>query len=727
MRTTWDTPARRGLGLLAAALVILVGVLALGVVAPPLVGKSLHSGDIYPGVQVLGVDVGSQTVDQATTTLGVKLVAYERTPITLAVGDKTLTMQAGQLGFHPQAADLAQLAYSNGRDQGAIGFISRTISGKVLGSVGVPDSALVDQQAVDSAVAQIATESDRQPVDASLTLNPQIELKPSAAGQSLDQAAARQAIAAYLVAMRTEPLSLPTRTLQPKVTTAQLQPIQSQAAAIVQRAMTLTDGSQTWAVPKGVLQGALVLKTGPYALDVQSSAFSPLVAQVAGQVNRQPTDASLAIAGGKVTLTPDVPGQAVDQPATVASIRNRILAGSSSASLIVNPVQAKLRATDLQATANDTNAAIAKGLVVSVSGDGAAVPFSYTLTASELGGLLQISQATDGSYAVGVKNDQIASLVSRLNGQYQYPGLTARPVTWSNGRVSIRNRTVSAVVIDQPKAVATIAANWRKGQVTLPTTTGQMTIDQSFVNRLNADLKGIIQQRSISFAGSISQRAHNISLALSRLNGTLIAPGETFSFNTAVGPTTLANGYQWGFGYTTGANGQSTVVPSEGGGICEVATTVFQPVFWAGYEIEQRNWHMFPMPHYAMPGYIGLDATVDPPYVDLQFKNTTDHYLMLDTGTRGSSTYVALVTTKPDWKVSVTPEQLSDRKPALTNVVRSTSPAFRTGQTIYVETAQEGFTSRITRTVTTPDGKVRTLNLKSVYQPSALSIVTGTG
>ncbi len=727
MRTTWDLPSRRGLGILGIALLIVAVVLALIAVGAPIAEKAVHTDSIYPGVQVAGVDVGSQTVDQATTTIAGKLGAYQRTPVTLTVGDKTITMSAGQLGFNPQAADLAKAAYESGRDQGAIGYISRSISGKLLGAISVPDSALVDQRALDAAVTQIAAKANRQPVDASLTLNPKIELKQSATGQSLDQAGAKQAIESFLVSMKTGQLALPTQTLQPKVTTAQLQPVQQQAEAIVQRGLTISDGSQTWTVPKSVLQGALVLKTNPYALDVQTSDFSPLVAQAAVQVNRQPTDAVLEFSGDNFVLTPDQSGAVVDQAATLAAIHGGILAGASSAKLVVNTIPAKVKTADLQPAANDAQAIIAKGLVVSISGGVGVVPFSYTLTPQELGGLLQLTQASNGTYSIGLQNDQVASLVSRLAAQYQYPDLTARPINWSNGKVTIRESTIPAVVIDQQKAVAAILAGFQSGQVTLPTTAGQMKVDQSFVNRLQADLKGIIQSRSISFAGSIHERAHNIALALSRLNGTLIAPGETFSFNTAVGPTTLGNGYQWGFGYTTGANGQSTVVPSEGGGICEVATTVFQPVFWAGYEIEQRDWHMFPMHSYAMPGYLGLDATVDPPSVDMQFKNTTTHYLMLLTGTRGSSTYVALVTTKPDWTVRVTPEQLTDFKPAIPGVDRSTSSLFPKGQTIIIETAEQGFTSHITRTVTMPDGTVRTLSLKSTYQPSQLSILTGTG
>ena len=120
----------------------------------------------------------------------------------------------------------------------------------------------------------------------------------------------------------------------------------------------------------------------------------------------------------------------------------------------------------------------------------------------------------------------------------------------------------------------------------------------------------LIDRGNTAFAGSIPEKKHNIQLAAQRLNGVVVAPGATFSFNDAVGPTTIDAGFQWGFGITSGDNGPKTV-PSVAGGICQVATTLFQPVFWSGYQLEERYWHLYWIPAYTSRGVVGLDVTVD--------------------------------------------------------------------------------------------------------------------
>src|SRR5205823_1356252 len=114
-----------------------------------------------------------------------------------------------------------------------------------------------------------------------------------------------------------------------------------------------------------------------------------------------------------------------------------------------------------------------------------------------------------------------------------------------------------------------------------------------------------------SYAGSISARAWNVELAVQRISGTMIPPGGTFSFNQAVGPTTLRAGFKIAYGIAGTADGGATTVPAEAGGICQVATTVFHAAFRAGLGIAERHWHLYWMPRYgaAPSGVTGLDAT----------------------------------------------------------------------------------------------------------------------
>ncbi len=129
------------------------------------------------------------------------------------------------------------------------------------------------------------------------------------------------------------------------------------------------------------------------------------------------------------------------------------------------------------------------------------------------------------------------------------------------------------------------------------------------------------------FAHSIPGRVHNVTLAASRLNGLLIKPGETFSFNSAVGDINAATGYQSAYIIKDGRT-----VLGDGGGVCQVSTTLFRAALNAGLPIEERRAHSYRVQYYEQAGYKpGLDATVFAPSVDLKIKNDTPAYVLIQT------------------------------------------------------------------------------------------------
>lgn len=113
-------------------------------------------------------------------------------------------------------------------------------------------------------------------------------------------------------------------------------------------------------------------------------------------------------------------------------------------------------------------------------------------------------------------------------------------------------------------------------------------------------------------AGS-RNRATNIELAAKKINGTVIMPGEKFSYNTTVGRATLEAGFKEGTAYVGGK-----VVPDVGGGICQVSSTLYNAVLLANLEIGERNNHTF------LTGYVAAsrDATVYYGSLDFTFKNS---------------------------------------------------------------------------------------------------------
>lgn len=131
------------------------------------------------------------------------------------------------------------------------------------------------------------------------------------------------------------------------------------------------------------------------------------------------------------------------------------------------------------------------------------------------------------------------------------------------------------------------------------------------------------------FTGSIPGRIHNVALAASRLNGILIPPGQTFSFNSAIGDISAATGYQSAYIIKDGRT-----VLGDGGGVCQVSTTLFRAALDAGLPIVERRPHAYRVHYYEDGGYKpGLDATVFYPTADLKVTNDTPAHILIQTTT----------------------------------------------------------------------------------------------
>lgn len=701
-------------------LVVILAV-ALGVIALVRAAVGVAYADrIYPGVTVAGLDLGGMRVEEAAARLQGALAAYEKQPLSVRAGDKSFTLSPGKLGFKARPTELAKVGFEAGRGKG----VGTWLLGPALArsvALSIAPSLLVDDLALGKAVADIAEQTDRPATNAELRVAADLMVTASLPGQAIDRNEAHERVLDELLGLQRHPIDLPVRTIAPTVTTAQLAPIKARVEALLDQPATLTDGQRQWTVPTDTIRSAVVVRYAPLAVDLNPEPFTGLVGSVAKEIDRPAKDAQLAIADAQVSIDPDLDGKVVDQAATLAEIREKLLAGESTVPLLIKTSDPAIRAADLQATAAQAQKQIDLGLALSAEGQ------TFTLPPKDLAALIRVQPDPAGRPALTLDEAKLKDRIAQINQRFRHPSQGAR-FGWSNGQVTVSGSTIPGVAINEDAAIKTVLDQWTSGKAALPVVATKIAVDGALLAQLNADLKGVIQTRETSFAGSIPERAHNITLSMSLINGSYVPPGAIFSFNRAVGPMTIDAGFQWGFGFTGGPNG-SKVVPSVAGGICQVATTVFQPIFWAGYEIEERHWHMFPMASYRDKGYWGLDATVDEESgLDFQFRNGTDHgLLILASTTADRRARVTLIGTKPDWKVEVSPEQLTDYAQPPPGVIRDTSPLFEKGRTIILETAQQGFTSHVTRKVTYADGNVRTLKMTSKYLPSQESILVGSG
>ena len=188
---------------------------------------------------------------------------------------------------------------------------------------------------------------------------------------------------------------------------------------------------------------------------------------------------------------------------------------------------------------------------------------------------------------------------------------------------------------------------------------------------------------------SSSNRIHNVQLMARYVDGTVIKPGDTFSFNDRVGPRTVERGFREGQMIIG-----SLLLPSIGGGVCQTATTLFNNAFELGLPIVKRYNHSFYISHYPM----GRDATVSWGGPDLVFKNDLKTGILIKTSYTSTTLTFSFFGTDPERRVvAATSERTNWRSPQTTYALDPYAPA---GSVRTVAGSnQSGFDVTVTRKV----------------------------
>lgn len=218
-----------------------------------------------------------------------------------------------------------------------------------------------------------------------------------------------------------------------------------------------------------------------------------------------------------------------------------------------------------------------------------------------------------------------------------------------------------------------------------------------------------------SFAGSPDFRIKNIRVGSSRVDNYWIGAGEEFNFNRTIGPITQKAGFA--LGYVIKGN---SLVKEEGGGLCQVSTTVFRAALNAGLPITERHEHSYQVSYYGKPGY---DAAVYAPLKNLRWKNDTGGMLMMqvDWNPDEGLLMVSLFGQKDGRKVKVSQAvQRNIKQPPAPRYVAD--PNLKAGQTRRIDLPMPGSQVFVQRTVTYPDGRQQLYKVNSTYVPWAGSI-----
>jgi vancomycin resistance protein YoaR len=216
---------------------------------------------------------------------------------------------------------------------------------------------------------------------------------------------------------------------------------------------------------------------------------------------------------------------------------------------------------------------------------------------------------------------------------------------------------------------------------------------------------------------SSANRIFNVHLMADMLDGRLIHPGQTFSFNQFVGPRTAARGFLEGQAIENGV-----LVPSIGGGVCQVATTIFNAAYWAGYPIVERHNHSFYISHYPL----GMDATVADGGPDFAFRNDTRNPILIKTSYTDQTLTVSLYSAPTHRTVTSTTGTPGNYANPTTEYRYDTTTTPE-GAIVQQTSGERGFDVGVTRTIKYANGTTTTATFPSHYVPENIIYFVGHG
>ena len=200
-----------------------------------------------------------------------------------------------------------------------------------------------------------------------------------------------------------------------------------------------------------------------------------------------------------------------------------------------------------------------------------------------------------------------------FDGIYQELHITPVDAYFVEGGFEVVDEVVGCTFdLDQAKSLWEEAAPAELVTIPLKITYPEVTAE-SLNGMLYRDKLGT---QTTLFGGSTPERVNNIQLACSKINGTILMPGETFSYNETVGQRTREAGFKEAAAYQDGE-----VVQEIGGGVCQVSSTLYCATVFANLETVEREAHYF-LVNYLPPAY---DATVSWPNPDFKFRNNRNY------------------------------------------------------------------------------------------------------
>jgi vancomycin resistance protein YoaR len=385
----------------------------------------------------------------------------------------------------------------------------------------------------------------------------------------------------------------------------------------------------------------------------EDTALAAQIDGIAEQVDRAPVDATIAIEGTTPRVVEPEPGRTLDREGSAEAVTAALASGGDPSTPIELPVdvtEVSVDAAEAQRVLEETvTPALAAPVTVS-SQDGST---SVEVPESAIAASLTFTPQEDGELAVAVDP---AALQEAMGDDFAAFGTPAEDARFevSGGSVSIVP-SVDGTGVD-PAALSTQLLQ-ALPQPAPRTVTAELGPVAPEFTTAEAEALGIREEIS-SFTTNFTSAASgtNIRVAAAELDGALVRPGETFSLNGYTGPRGTAQGY-----VEAGVINNGEFTTAVGGGVSQVATTMFNAVFFAGLEDVYHKPHSFYISRYPA----GREATVYYDSIDLKWRNDSDTGVYVDTEWTPSSLRITFYGTKRYEIESVSSDRYNFREPVV--------------------------------------------------------------
>jgi len=364
--------------------------------------------------------------------------------------------------------------------------------------------------------------------------------------------------------------------------------------------------------------GTLGVRISP-DVDYRPEKARAEVEEIASQVNHEPKEASVNIYGSEAEIVDSREGYKLDIAATMESVDGAIEDMSGQASLVGDVLEPGITTQEAEEAAEKARRASSEQLVFKAEGK------TWTLSPSDIGAALDVTKK-DGELGINLNRDRLKNRLAHV-----YADLTIKPVEArydfaADGSVIVKP-SKEGQRIEEDKLLGAIEEGLFEGkrEYEVP-----ITVDKPVYT--TAELKAqkpttILGSYRTNYRATTDQgqtRVENLQIASSAVSGTFVAPGEVFSMLDHVA----------GLDYhETHVIVEGAETFAEGGGLCQVTSTLYNAVLFAGLEVTERHPHFSQLP-YIRPGmdatvwYGDLATTADD--LDMKFKNTTDGFVLVE-------------------------------------------------------------------------------------------------